>query len=444
MTRIIVALAVLGVGCGVGLVVLDVLQRRADFTLWGLLVSRGPIVALAGVSAALSGHSDITAAEVWLGRLSTLTLLGIGLLGLLRWVSGWAPARPPGEALWLAGTAYSLCLLIIDVAAGGSLQQRTWQIPLVLLTVWTAPRLEPAEVIRGAKIVLGTYVALTLLVMALRGPNAWLLADSSFLPWTDLRLRGVTHHPNALAPLMVTYLLLEHLQPSRAAVRWVGCTLATALLVLAQSKTGLVGAGVVFAVQWLRPPQHRRPRHVVGLAVLAGLAGAAVVVLDSPTQALVDPEALEGLRTLTGRTQLWAFALDAWRSEPILGAGPEVFRRYAESTGFTWAGQGHNQFIQSLAEGGLVGLLGLLAYVGAICAAAVRVARISRWGSISVVALLIVRCATETPLRQLSFEHLLVIALLLAWERALAAGRSQHAIAPASGRTARPHVPARA
>lgn len=418
MTRTIVALGLLAAAGGVGLLVLDRLQRRGDFTLWGLFASSGLLVAAAGVPAALVAGRDLSAAEVWLGRLSTLTLLGVGMLALLRWLSGWAPARLPGEALWLAGTVYSLCLLIVEIAAGDGIEQRTWQIPLALLALWTAPKLDPASVIQAAKLVLGAFMLLTIVVMAVGAPDAWTVATSSFLPWTEVRLRGATPHPNTLAPLMVTYLLLEHLQPSRTAVRFAGSTLAVLFLVLSQSKTGLIGAGVVLAVQWLRPPSHRRPRHVVGLALMAGLVGATVVLLDSPTQALVDPESLESIRTLTGRTRLWAFAFEAWQSEPVLGAGPQVFRRYAESTGFTWAGQGHNQFVQSLAEGGLVGILGVLAYVGAMCTAAFRVARISHWGSISIVALLIIRCMTETPLRRLSFEHLLVLALLFAWERA--------------------------
>lgn len=424
MTRLVVALLLLGGVCGVGLLVLDRLERRPESVVFGLLLSRGLLVALAGAPAALVAGPDLSDPEIWIGRLSTATLLLVGAIALLRWGSGWTRTRPPGEALWLAGTTYALCLFVIEVAAGDGVQQRTWQIPLALLALWTAHRLDPPLVLHGAKVVLGCYLGLTLLVIAVGAPDAWELADSSFLPWTDSRLLGVTPHPNTLAPLMVTYLLLEHLKPSRLVLRWTGSALALTFLLLSQSKTGLVGAGIVLAVQWLRLPEHRQPRHVVGLAVLCGLAGAAVATLDSPTHALLDPGTLENVRTLTGRTQLWTFALETWRSEPVLGAGPEVFRDYAARAGFEWAGQGHNQFVHALAEGGLVGLGGLLVYLGAICTSAVRSARISRWGSLSVVALLLVRCMTETPLRQFSFEHLLVLALLLAWERARAAQRA--------------------
>lgn len=102
---------------------------------------------------------------------------------------------------------------------------------------------------------------------------------------------------------------------------------------------------------------------------------------------------------LSGRTQIWMIALEVWRQNPLFGYGPTI---WSEAFRATWrvpaAFHAHNQFLQSLGAAGIVGVLGLLAYLGALIVGALRAARASRGLAPALVAVMLVRMATEVPL----------------------------------------------
>lgn len=88
-----------------------------------------------------------------------------------------------------------------------------------------------------------------------------------------------------------------------------------------------------------------------------------------------------------GRLELWRIAVAMWRDRPLLGAGPDNFRRLHPRYG-GWLGAGnvpmsaHNQFLETAAT---TGALGLLALVGTMFFSA-RAAIAARQGADAVLA----------------------------------------------------------
>jgi len=211
-----------------------------------------------------------------------------------------------------------------------------------------------------------------------------------------------------LAPLLLLYLVLDWLShsPSRLA-RGPRAAVGIAL-VMAQSKTTwligilllLVRAG--YAALRLRGTL----RYMVLLLLGAGLAAGIVGILAiSPVEqggALSGPQG-NSLRTLTGRTEVWAVTLQLWRANPLFGYGPGLWSgvmrlRYARIMGWL-VPHAHNQLLQTLGEAGLIGAAGLIAHVGALVTVGVRESRVTHGASLALVLALLLRGITEVPMR---------------------------------------------
>jgi O-antigen ligase len=92
-----------------------------------------------------------------------------------------------------------------------------------------------------------------------------------------------------------------------------------------------------------------------------------------------------------GRLELWRLAIAMWRDHPLLGVGPDNFRRLHPQYG-GWLGAGnfpmsaHNQLLESAATTGLVGLLALAGTIVLSARAAFR-ARRGRDADVAAVVL---------------------------------------------------------
>ena len=150
----------------------------------------------------------------------------------------------------------------------------------------------------------------------------------------------------------------------------------------------------------------------VVFAVAATLLFSAV-----PAQEFLATEEAQELTTLTGRTRIWGAGIEAFLENPVFGAGGDVYSQYAEDTGQEWAGQAHNEFVQTLAADGLVGMAGLLTYLFVLLFLGLRLAPVSRGASMGLVVTFVLRWLTETPVRSVGFEQVLVLGLLIAWSR---------------------------
>lgn len=404
---------------GGALVAVDRLARRGEFTVGGLFVANGVLPAIAGAAGALvpppafGEVAELTTPQLWIGRLATLTLVGVLAVALLR------PRTPrAGQALWLGGAVFCLTNLLTGVFAGG-LPEEPLRVGLALTALWVAPRLEPRLVASWAKAVLVLVLVGSALAFAVGLPGVTVPYEVGVLPGLAFRMQGILPHANDLAPLPVLYLLLEWSFPSRSIIRRPVGAVAVVLLVLTQSKTAWIAALVVFVLVALADRWEQRDvRLAAGLGIVALLAAFTVYSYVGNEQVT---SAVEQASTFTGRTRLWVVGFEAWAEQPVWGHGPEFYEDYARRTNQEWAGQAHNQVVEVVAERGLVGLVGLAVYVAALCRSALRSRTVSRATSLGLVGLLLTRFITETPLSGFGLEHLTVFALLMAWERELGA-----------------------
>jgi O-antigen ligase len=151
-------------------------------------------------------------------------------------------------------------------------------------------------------------------------------------------------------------------------LRLVTVAAGVTLGILSQSISSIGYMAILVATFGLLPILKWRPLPrrlaIGGLALVALLAVyVAVTNLDSVTAALdKDPH-------LTGRTDLWEYAIDSIKEKPLLGYGYQAFwtydsvpaRRIREAINWDSAPHAHNGYIDLTLEVGLVGLIAYLA-----------------------------------------------------------------------------------
>lgn len=133
----------------------------------------------------------------------------------------------------------------------------------------------------------------------------------------------------------------------------------------------MVAATVVIMLYWVWQ-QPIRGRVVVSIVVAALLVAFVYVVYRSPQfQRLIAlSDFLEGQgsadTSLTARSQMARDALNLWRQRPFTGWGLEQFRVLSR-----WAGYSHNNYVELLANNGLIGLfLYVMIYISTLASLA--------------------------------------------------------------------------
>lgn len=270
-------------------------------------------------------------------------------------------------------------------------------------------------------------------LVALFAPN--LVIERGFhgaLSFMPFRYWGVAPHANALGGMAVLSLLVLYLAPFKGRSYSVSMgVLALGTLFAAQSKTAFLGAIIsVFVIYCYRVVSTfdvmvslRRMSVVrilgilfVAFACLCFLIIAALSpqILDSASRSSSEGASL---LTLTGRATIWYIGLAEWRANPFFGYGPDfldVEHRYR--IGMLHAFHAHNQFIQTLAQSGMVGIIGLLMFLFLAAKHAIMSAAATRGTSIGLLTFLLTRCVTEVPIRSgamLSVEFLTILTLLI-------------------------------
>ena len=149
-------------------------------------------------------------------------------------------------------------------------------------------------------------------------------------------------------------------------------------LIMTNSRGGIISlAAEIFFLALIAGPAllggERRPQaqRIRAALLRAGLALGLIVVLiggviviggsDVFTRLLGSPNAED---PTTGRSHFWSVTLDVIKSYPVIGSGlgsfSVIYTRYDSRNGFYRLEQAHNDYLQTLADGGVVGgLLGL-------------------------------------------------------------------------------------
>jgi exopolysaccharide production protein ExoQ len=250
-------------------------------------------------------------------------------------------------------------------------------------------------------------------------------AYSSLFGWPTLRLYGFTLGATSLGPIAVLQLVLE-LRTARPTV-WRAARLLAGLTVLflAQSKTAWLVAFSVAVVLWLyRKPSTKTVLRPVAFAYVgAGVAVLIALALSPTGTRWAESISTEGgsLATLSSRTYVWDVTIRTWEKNKTFGYGADLwsedFRRQLPGL-FRFAGEAHNQFLQTLGANGVVGLVMLCFYLFAVLRIGIQKANQTRGWSLALVVLMLEYAIsdawmTERLLSTNAFLHVAIFALFL-------------------------------
>ena len=180
------------------------------------------------------------------------------------------------------------------------------------------------------------------------------------------RIAGALEGPNQLAgyldvaiPVLVARALVHR-------DRVLGATIALAAVtdVLTFSRAGIVGAllGVAAVLLILRPPGRAVLRFAAVVAVVGALGIALALRAGVPAGYFSLDQAPQVADHLANRSQLYRAAIALWRTSPLTGVGAGNYEFDLPQVGLTGIRTHANSiYLQSLAEGGIVGLLATIA-----------------------------------------------------------------------------------
>lgn len=382
-----------------------------------ILLDRNIIVFNENTGAQLGGSR--TMVDVWVTRIMTMGLLLVAVGEILRNLK--TKVLSGGEkTLWLAYVGFILMSGLVPAILGTrpTFMHSMIYAPLILTALYMSKGYSPDQFLKHVRIVIGVILALSLLAAVLRPALAIEQPYSGFLPGINFRLWGVVGHANALGPISVLYLILlirEHALGYRLILH---VSLGLLTLILAQSKTAWISALVIFGFLFLRyylsklggafsgqTKNASVTTAAIGLVsvVLFSIAFLVAYVFFDPVSwinNLLSAKEVESLSTLTGRINIWQLTLAEWEKSPIFGYGPGLWDvQYRMEKGLLYAGQAHNQFVQTLGESGTFGFLGLLIYIVVLLKMALRYSSATQGVSLALFLLLMVRTVSETPFR---------------------------------------------
>jgi len=215
------------------------------------------------------------------------------------------------------------------------------------------------------------------------------------------RLAATLSHPNEAAILLELSLPLVIAWSWSSSGRWrsallTAATATLAAIVLTFSRAGLISALVglgVLAIVAVRA--HEGPRRFMALGIVV-----LIVPLTLGWAALSDPgldrRLLAGLDESSAmqpaRSEFWSVAIQMAHDRPLLGVGPDNFRwRFGEYSGLQVDNLGihaHNQYLEALADTGVLGFLAFAGFIGVVVRLAAKRSSQSHWRAALLASLI--------------------------------------------------------
>ncbi|WP_298435376.1 O-antigen ligase family protein [Geobacter sp.] len=346
-------------------------------------------------------------------RIATLLAIGVALVMLSRGLTTRRQSVVDSVSLLAWTFAIYFIGTVLVVSLGSEYPDFTYKYSYVLITIGSFFFLGQYNLYKvncNVKTIL-FVVVLGSLIAIMVAPNLVLLKPyKGLIPGLNFRLFGITSHANTLGLVSLVLILLEVYFPSRRLLRIVILTASTVVFVLAQSKTAWVTlSGLVLGVYvpnlLVRYQIKQSCQRSIKLFVAVCMLMLAII---SSVPFATDLEKFlhihSDLTTFTGRTAIWKKTLMEWYNYPLFGYGPGIWGlEYRIKAGMLYAGQAHNQFIQTIGESGGIGLFLIVCYLMVLLQYAIRYYTQSKGLILSLWIIILFRCFSEAPLRPLVF-----------------------------------------
>jgi O-antigen ligase len=287
-------------------------------------------------------------------------------------------------------------------------------IPTVTLSLLAVDdRWDKDTVVKSGRNAFLIIIIASFMVLAIKPTMALEQNYNGFLPFVNFRYWGLASHANSLGPIAIGLLLLLHLKPFKKLwLNLIVIAFAITTLALSQSKTTLLASIFVLLVMILANFIHsKKPEkglmswkvtEVIKLFLFIFCFVALIFIFtywDLNTINVSSSEA-QKLSSLSGRTAIWQVAFSEWRASPIFGYGPGLFDiEHRVNLGMNFAFHAHNQFIQTLAQSGIVGIIGLICFLAIGAWKSFKLSKVTKGVSIGIFFFILMRCFTEVPLR---------------------------------------------
>lgn len=216
-------------------------------------------------------------------------------------------------------------------------------------------------------------------------------------------LIGIFTDGNNLGQYLVLGLPTVMLIPRRT-VRAVGVAVTLFAILWTSSRSSLAAAGLAcgtWVLMTMTPAVLRRPMSwlVVGAT--------AAVMIGWPLSTPADD-------ALTNRGAIWRHSLEAWRNTPWFGSGSNWYSVLPEHVGSLggFAFHGHNQFVQTIATGGLVFVVLVFAMFTAITRAAAQWSARGVFQPVALLAALFVSSTLEVSFGFIDRGFLIAVTVL--------------------------------
>lgn len=355
-----------------------------------------------------------------------LAVLFVLVLALLRALLARVPAPIPRSALGVVSAVLLMwaALLLGELASpNGGMDPRSLVFPGAVVAYFMLPALRVETLLATVRAPL-VFLIYGSIAAGLLAPD-WALGTTwgeSILRPLGPRLVGLTTHPNSLGAAAVVFVLLG--LPGRSRWEWVHRIAGALVILWTGSLTAWAAGSAALAVL-----AYSRLGGATRISLRLGLSALMVALLFlAGLLALAELSAEDQARlaTGTGRTQLWELTWDRFLERPVFGHGSALFREGGEVRQvFGWAGQAHNQLLDTLVRSGLVGGAALLFYLVML----VRLVRSSRSAmAAALFAVFLVRGVSESPVISSgvdvsSFLHIVTLVMIVRSSKAQ--GRSE-------------------
>lgn len=417
-----------------------------------------PLILLAiCVTAVLSGR-DITNAEfeigtaagtassqlVWFLRLITMLVLGICLARYISSSQNHETRPREGRGLFIAYLLFYVSNFVLNNLFGTKpgLDQKLIYPALVILAVYLSRNRNIRFTVDATKVGLLLFCVASCAAIVLLPRTAVQQGYANVIPLTGMRLWGLGSNPNSTGPLALVLMLLLAWKPfGNRLLQLLGYAASFAVLLLSQSKTAWLAAVIAFPTLWWgqmlynmsargQSRIHAYPIYNFArpiLLCLLGLAGVTMLVYLQLHNPLTTISQDQQVTSLTGRTDIWAVALETWKQNPLFGYGSTIWSEdFRQAVDMNFAYNAHNQFLQSLSAAGALGLAGLLFYTAVLFHYAFAANTATRGLSLALFWVIFIRFFTETPLNLSGIFSAEFVTHLLLFTLVMTKGRQVH------------------